>query len=413
MPIIEERARTIISVLGGDTIEAELISVSVSSQAVSGSAFTPGGVNSSQCTMQCMIDNVNPYSLVGSIATLMVYKQGEWTQHGIYNVSSCKRHRNVYNITASDNMILLDVNAFESSGGLKSNRISSYLQTARQPYDILAYILEIADLTLGNSREEVETMPNGTKWIELPDSDNKDGNVRDWLSWICEIMSGFAYADADGTIKIGHFENEPSDTIGNADIVLDNSDIADFVANNFNIELTSYDDWWWQDITVTDERETLIGIDLSDNPLAQGVYFVSCYSSSSHDEIVEKMYDFLGQMWDAIGNLQVRPCDIKVASDKMYRIGQCITVQNPDGNYADTLITSHSWTLGQPQQIKCVGEDTRLISLTRQRSALKRTAESLATSIETAKGTSVTQHDFDLLEEQGKLIEGKVYYVYE
>lgn len=413
MPIIEERARAIISVLDGNTIEADIISLSVSSAAVSGSAFSVGAVTSTQCNLQIKLENVNPYNLIGSTINLSVYKNGEWFEYGIYNISSCKRYKTIYTISACDNMVFFDVSAWRDVGGQKINHIAQFLRERRSPYQLLYVLCDLASVELANTQEEVEAMPNGTQEICIYTESHKNANVRDWLAWIAEILAGFAFINNQGKLEIRQFEMFSTAEFDEGNVVLDSSDVADYMADKFCIMLTGYDDWWFKSYTVTTERETLIEIDLTSNPLALGVYYIVRQDYTADEDIIQHMYGFLNNIWGAIGNLMLRPCNLKIASDIMCHAGQCITVPNTDGNMVNVLVTSHTWSLGEPQTIKCVGEDTRLISLTRQRSGLTRTAEELETGIETAKGISITQHDFNVLEDKRQLIEGQVYYIYE
>lgn len=414
--IIEEKAKATLT-LPDETIleigEIDITTLSLSSKAVSGSSFELGSVCSEQLSMQFMLDGINPYSIIGGVVKLFLYKNGEWFQKGLYNVTSCKRYKRVYNLQASDNMILLDFSAFQVGGSNeKINLIAEYFRTEKSIYDILSYIISLTGLELGNTEEEINAMPNGQITSEMYTQKNYNGNVRDWIAWCAEILGGFATADEYGRIKINQFEMNSSAVISNAMINSGSSDIADFTVAAFDVSITFYNGSWYKTYTVTNEKELMLSIAFDDNPIAQGYYYI-CTQRYSGDTFDKKIWDFTGAVWEAVGNLPIRPMSISVASNELYHIGQRVTVQNSDGNYVDSLITSFNWSLHDLQKIKCVGEDTRLISKIRQRSELARATEEAKTLINEAYGRDVTQAELDALEADNKLIEGQVFYIYE
>lgn len=417
--IIEENVKFTL-ILADDTrynvSSAEIQSISLSSQAVSGNSFELGSVYSAQLSTSFYIEHINSYNIIGAKIILYIFKNDEWKQSGIFNVTSASRYRDIISVSASDNMILLDSSAFVvGAENSKINEISSFFIEEKSIYQILRYAISLSGLHLGNSQEEIENMPNGTITAELVTESNQNANIRDWVSWCAEILGGFAIADEFGNIKIRQFEMDSTAVFNSGMISADTSEVADFTANNFDVSITTYDEIWYKTYTITDETETMINIEFQDNPIAQGHYYIVCQRySDEHAEGEDsprtlKMFEFTEAIWNAIGNLPIRPCNLAVASDELLHVGQRITVPDADGNLVDTLIMSLSWSPDTLQKIRCIGEDTRLISLVRQRSSEKRIAEALKTEIDESRGRIITQAEFDALAAENKLIEGKEY----
>ena len=420
--IINEDFKAVITLLNGNSINitSENIcgDVTISSQCVSGSAIELGAVCSAQLSTSFKIEGVNRYGIIGAVINVQIYKGSQWHNAGVYTVTKASRYRDIITITASDNMMLLDSTAFTSDENAKKvNQISQYLQTERSIYDVLNYVLTLAGLELGNTQSEIEAMPNGPRTTILYNN-NENAYLRDWLAWCAEFLGGFAYADENGKIRIGQFEKMPSATITNNEISIDTADIADFKIKNFDIAVTCYDENWYKTYTVLSDGEsqnTVIYIDFEDNPLAQGYYHLTKmrYSDDIADgetdsERTKQMYAFTGAVWDSLGNCSFRPFQATVHIDAMLTIGQCIQIQDAEGDLYSVNITHHTWTLNGGQQISCIGEDTRLLCDYRNRSAVKRESEKLKTEIKNLS-IGITQAEFDALEAEGKLIEGKEY----
>lgn len=321
-------------------------------------------------------------------------------------MTSSSRYRDMITVSASDNLIWLDKSAYGTDeNDRKINLIAEYLKTQRTIYEALKYVVEdIGGQILAQSQEEIEAMPNGTI-NTIVFQDITADCPRDWLSWIAETLGGFAYADSVGKIAIGQFETLPTATIQNDSIQADTSDIADFTILLTGVRMSEVWDGssgsaWYSE---RDGKPNSIYIELSDNWIVQGKHYL--YGNAM--DILIALRD------DVIDEIPYRPFNATVHSDEMYHIGQCIQIQDMDGDFYSSVITHHSWTLNGGQKIECAGSDTRLLADTKKRTALKRESEKLQSKIELAKGTDVTEEELAQLEADGKLIEGQVYYIYE
>lgn len=390
---------TSISVSSADTTG----SFSISSQAVSGQGFEFGAVCSSQLSATFEIAGMNRYKMLGAVIKPQIFKGGQWHNAGVFNVTSSSRYRDMITVSASDNLIWLDKTAYGvDDNSRRINLIAEYLTTERTIYQALKYVVEdIGGQTLAQSQEEIEAMPNGTI-NTIVFQDITADCPRDWLSWIAETLGGYAYADSDGKIAIGQFETLPTATIQNDCIQADTSDIADFTILLTGVRMSEVWDGssgsvWF---TERDGKPNSIYIELSDNWIVQGKHYL--YGNAM---------DILGGINSVISDIPYRPFNATVHSDTLYHIGQCIQIQDVDGDFYSSVITHHSWTLYGGQKIECAGSDTRLLADTKKRTAIKRESEKLQSKIKLAMGETATEEELSQLETDGHLIEGMVYYI--
>ena len=379
--------------------------VTISSQCVNGSGFSLGAVCAAEMRATFIISGMNRYAMLGAVITLeRSADMQNWEKCGVYNVTLPSRYYDNISVTAYDNMIWLDKSAFGTDENeRKINLIAEYLKTQRTIYQALKYVVEdIGGQTLAQSQEEIEAMPNGTI-STIVFQDITADCPRDWLSWIAETLGGFAYADSDGKIAIGQFETLPTATIQNNEIQADTSDIADFTILLTGVRMSEVWDGssgsaWYSE---RDGKPNSIYIELSDNWIVQGKHYL--YGNAM--DILISLRD------NVIDSIPYRPFNATVHSDEMYHIGQCIQIQDMDGNFYSSVITHHSWTLNGGQKIECAGSDTRLLADTKKRTAIKRESEKLQSKIKLAMGETATEEELSQLESDGHLIEGMVYYI--
>ena len=263
----------------------------------------------------------------------------------------------------------------------------------------MKYIVETAGgLQLAHTQAEIEAMPNGFQSTVVFQDDIRTNCPRDWLAWCAEFLGGFAYADENGKIAIKQFETLPSVTVQKSEIQADTADIADFTLKLASVSVEVFDGGSGSVYNAAnDGKPNSIYIDLSDNIIAQGKHYIALNSM-----------DVLGYVYGAVKNVPYRPFQATVHINDILKTGQCIQIQDNDGDFYSTVITHNTWTLCGGQQIKCAGEDTRLLADTKSRTALKRQSEKLETMIKNIS-KNITQSEFDQLEADGKLVEGQTY----
>ena len=77
-------------------------SFSIGSQAVSGQGFELGAVCSSQLSATFEIAGMNRYKMLGAVIKPQIFKDGQWQNAGVFNVTSSSRYRDMITVSASD-----------------------------------------------------------------------------------------------------------------------------------------------------------------------------------------------------------------------------------------------------------------------------------------------------------------------
>ncbi len=110
---------------------------------------------------------------------------------GIYTLEAPKISKQGISVSGYDNMQKLD----------KKFNID---QTTGTIYDFLSYIATECHVTIGNTQEELEALPNGTELLGIY-TENDIETHRDFLYWIAQTCGCFACAGRDGKIYLRKF----------------------------------------------------------------------------------------------------------------------------------------------------------------------------------------------------------------
>lgn len=124
------------------------------------------------------------------------YERYEQIPCGVYVVAEANHTADGVVVTAYDYMMKFD----------KRTRFTTL--TPSRPYDLLLKIATDCGVTLGMSRTEVEDLPNGLEIFNYyQDSDVE--TYRDLLSWVAQMLGGFATIDREGRLVIRYFGKDP------------------------------------------------------------------------------------------------------------------------------------------------------------------------------------------------------------
>ena len=120
-------------------------------------------------------------------------------QLGVWTVSSASWSRTGVELTCYDHMAKFD-------GGYTGT------DKTGTPYQWLTRACQACGLTLGTSERDIQLMPNGLGSYTLTDTTNVK-TWRDLVQWVCQLLAGFAYAGADGSITVARYAATPCRTI--------------------------------------------------------------------------------------------------------------------------------------------------------------------------------------------------------
>lgn len=175
-------------------------------------------------------------------------------QLGVWTVSSASWSRTGVELTCYDRMAKLD-------GGYTGT------DKTGTPYQWLTRACQACGLTLGTSERDIQLMPNGLGIYTLTDTTNVK-TWRDLVQWVCQLLAGFAYAGADGNIKVARYAATPCRTIPGEHRTQDTT-IEAYEATYTGITITLTADGLTEYHTRDSKTDTGLTQNLGQNPLLQ------------------------------------------------------------------------------------------------------------------------------------------------
>lgn len=175
-------------------------------------------------------------------------------QLGVWTVSSASWSRTGVELTCYDHMAKLD-------GGYTGT------DKTGTPYQWLTRACQACGLTLGTSERDIQRMPNGLGSYTLTDTTNVK-TWRDLVQWVCQLLAGFAYAGADGSITVARYAATPCRTIPGEHRTQDTT-LEAYEAAYTGITLTLTNDGLTEYHTRDPKTDTGLTQNLGQNPLLQ------------------------------------------------------------------------------------------------------------------------------------------------
>ncbi|MDE5885315.1 MAG: hypothetical protein K2H29_09620 [Oscillospiraceae bacterium] len=415
--IIEEHARLELFLPDGRTFEipeSDIIqnSLSVTSQCVNGNTFGFGCVSPAQLSVKIRIkdQNIGRYDVYGGAIILYSWfgehPPEDGGKRGVFNVTTVAKKDDIFTISASDNICLLDNSAFNSSQNVIFERFGrgNGIFDAYNAIKVVAGEFAIdfhGNLLKPNFKDNpnVTEIPNADKRFdayEIPEyfwdvkvdfsenrhisiySDEQSDNIRDYVSWLAEYMGGFVQADANGNPQFCLFENiwkngSHSKILDFSEFEQNSLEIAGFRVYLYSAKVILEDRQWRYCDTGKNTENGVINTEIviQNNPFVEYSYK---YFKADMMPIVASLAFY--QRY-----IQIRPFSGTYHGKEYLHLGQYIQITDKDGTSYGTTITNMTWKFRGGQQIRCVGEDSRTLSQARKRSQAIRMGERLKTQI--------------------------------
>lgn len=175
-------------------------------------------------------------------------------QLGVWTVSSASWSRTGVELTCYDHMAKFD-------GGYTGT------DKTGTPYQWLTRACQACGLTLGTSERDIQLMPNGLGSYTLTDTTNVK-TWRDLVQWVCQLLAGFAYAGADGSITVARYAATPCRTIPGEHRTQDTT-LEAYEAAYTGITLTLTTDGMTEYHTRDPKTDSGLTKNLGQNPLLQ------------------------------------------------------------------------------------------------------------------------------------------------
>ena len=303
--------------------------ITISSQCIDDEALMFGGVFSNSLKLSIITD-LDRYAFYNAVIELY-YKIEvstnvfETIPLGIFTVADADRPTNQVNLTAYDNMTMLDL----PLGGMFVDGT---------PWQVFEQVQQHTGMILGFEEEDLEEFANYTYQLSAS-SDRGLQTYRDVVKEVCQQLGCFAYADREGRLAIKEFSTRP-------DISLNMSHWyslvpADYESRYIGLQLTSLKGTYTK---------------MVDDPTAVGLV-MTIEDAPAWDYGIESV---LQAKTDNLFNLlrtidEYTPCDIDMPSDATFECGDRLELTLRNGDVIETLITSMEWKFHQGMSITSSG----------------------------------------------------------
>ena len=198
----------IINTVGGNTYsfsKDDIVPDSGSiTRMISNQSLKLGTVFSSSLSTELVLPGVSRYELFDATIEISntVVGASDVIPMGKYTITSAKQSADHISISASDDMIKLDV-PFNAA-------LNNSIQL---PHNWLLQICAAAGVTLGMTSAQVEALPNGRRRTGFADSVADAKTWRDVLSYLGIYLASYAYIGRDGKLYLGQYKAASDDTI--------------------------------------------------------------------------------------------------------------------------------------------------------------------------------------------------------
>jgi len=255
---------------------------------------------------------------------------------GVFTVVEATQKGKLCSIVAYDKMILFD-EEFPITAG----------QTT--PYNWLTDLCDACGVTLGNTQEEIEALPNGSYLLGINWTEDTN-TYRDVLAQLSGALGCSAHFGRDGLLYLLPLQNK------NSVATLDAGD-------RFGSDL-AHTQWTPNSVLVTNKESGAVTISGSGQllfNLGQNA-FLQSYGYSI-DPITQEITDNhpVKDMLDNILNgiqVSVVPIKADIPLDPCLDLFDIITLTGGQANNTKVLITSISHTIGGETTIECAGANT-------------------------------------------------------
>ena len=282
-----------------------------------------------------LFSEINRYTLEDAIVELFYHLQiaggtYETIPMGIFEVSEANRKAKCLEIKAYDFMVRFE-KAFTS------------LESIGNAYDFMVLCSTACNVSLAQSRAEIEALPNGTENLSIY-SDNDIETYRDVLFYVGQVLGGFFVINRAGELELRKYGNTPVLVVERMHRFT--SSFSDFItrytavsSTNLRTQIAEY--------YALDPDDGLT-MNLGVNPLLQfGL-------EETRRQLCENILNDLSMV-------NYVPFDSDTIGNPALDVGDILSFT---GGQADSTkyacITSNSIKIGGRQSIKCVGKNPKL-----------------------------------------------------
>lgn len=313
-------------------------SVSISKQCIDSSELMFGGVFLSTLKLSIICPpNTSRYVFFGATVELTYKIQvGVDTSEeepepifveiplGIYTVSDADRPQDIINLTAYDNLTILD----KEIGG-------AYI--TGKPWEVFSYIATMTGIELAFTENDLTSFVNYNYSMQASSEQNIT-TYREVVKVACQLLGCFAYADREGRLAIKKFSVAPNITYSFSDWF--SCVPADYVCKYVALSVTSVKGTF---VKTTDDINEIGNIMIIEDAPA--------WDYGGDDDLQARTDNLYGYL----STIEYTPCDLDMPSDPTLDCGDMLHLLVKKGNPVDTLITSMEWKFHKGMTITSEG----------------------------------------------------------
>ena len=337
-------------------------SVTVSNQCSEGSDIKLGGVYVGECDFTLLKPAFERRLLRAASVSLSagLLAAGGWRDVplGAWTVDSAKWSRSGVAVTAYDAMSLLDANC-------------SATAVEATPFELLKKACDACHVTLADSEEYVQGLPNGAQRLSLADASGIE-TWRDWVSWIVQSLGAFATIDRAGRLHVGTYgTGGPVWSPGAYQRAMD-SQYEDFESRCTGMSVV-----WASDSTTkyyAADPDDGLTCNLGQNPFMQ--------TTAAQRDIM------MHALVDAFSQVSSTPMNVNVPGVPFLDLGDLIESTGGYGMGASSNVMGFSYTPHQGVQLSAYGSDPALAD------ARSKTDKDLAGIIDNVSASQLAQYAF-------------------
>ena len=302
--------------------------ITISSQVIDGDELMFGGVFSNELKLSLITDKDRYAFFDAKIELFYKIEIAEDTFEeiplGVFTVADADRPHDIVNLTAYDNMTMLD-------GSIGGNVISGTL------WEIFQRIKLDTTMDLAFTEEDLQDFPNYEYSLEAS-QDRGINTYRDICKMICQMLGCFGYADREGRLALKKFSTTP-------DLALTSGDWyscvpADYLTHYVGLSITS---------------TSGVYSTSSPDPLEVGSIMIiedaPAWDLGSEASLRERTTE----LFTYLHSIDYTPCELDMPSDASFDCGDMLALTLRDGTTINTIITSMEWKFHSGMSISSEG----------------------------------------------------------
>lgn len=402
--VIKEIARIVLKTKKGKTFEINdmhIVSLSTSVSCSSGGGIPAGCCNAGTMSLSFKQQGtglVEADLFQASLTLYVQYPPYAERVRGVYNVTNSNLRYGIFDVSASDNIGLLDDAAYSAKD--TENAVCGLLSiigagTMRYPAHILAEICNSYGVPHLTQAENAAIIPESTTNLLMTSvsSECSTESIKDFANYLAEYIGGFITAYEDGRVGFGRIgKSEYTETLDEKNIQKGSFQKSPFSVwpTIWKVNFDSGYNNYWYTTSDTPDGYAPLSIEINNNPFWQ--YLEDSMPSGL---VGGKTSDMIKYMWDYIVSIRnyINPFSATVYVPHMFKLGEIVHIKKPGDDSATreftSCITDVTWTYRGGQQISCAGSDTRLLSCSASRTSAKK-AEDYAKTLYRKKTSSGT-----------------------